>query len=157
MSISSILEPLKDLENVQNVGVHFADEKGNLRRLSYGELVRKGSAFSEGLRQKGVEPGQAVILVMVNPENAIIAILGCMIAGCPPAPIYPPQNLRAVPNFLKFVKHVAQKCHAAFLVSESQPFALLGDLANKIAGMRGIDKFENILVGIPSATTTIQC
>src|SRR5262245_28478247 len=106
MSLSSILEALKDLENEQKVGVHFADQKGQLRRLTYGELVRRGSSFSDGLRRKGVLSGESVILVMTTPENAVVAILGCMIAGCPPAPIYPPQNLRAVPNFLKFVAHV---------------------------------------------------
>lgn len=145
MSTPSIIEALREIQNVQTVGVHFADDKVGLKRLSYGQLVRQGRLFADGLRRRGLKPGEAVILVMTNPENAITAILGCMIASCPPAPIYPPQNLRAVPNFLNFVKHVALRSNAAYIVADSQPYSILSS-PRDIPGIRGVKKFESILL-----------
>jgi len=146
MRLPSVVEALKDVES-EHVGVQFANHRGGLKRLSYRELVRMSAVFADGLRRQGVRSGDSVILVMTSPENAIIAILGCMIAGCPPAPIYPPQNLRAIPNFLKFVNHVAARCNATFLVADSQVFAYLSNVPRDLPGLRGMEKFEGIFSG----------
>ena len=146
MITPSIIEALREIQDVQTVGVHFADDKVGLKRLSYGQLVRQGRLFADGLRRFGLKAGETVILVMTSPENAITAILGCMIASCPPAPIYPPQNLRAVPGFLNFVKHVGLRSKAAFIVADSQPYSILSGSSRDLPGIRGVEKFGKILL-----------
>src|SRR5437588_12561337 len=94
-----VLEALKNVERVRSVAAHFSDPKGKLRSVPLAEIVTRSRRFAGGLFRRKIRPGDPVILVMTDPEAAITAILGCMIAGCPPSPVYPPQNMRAVPAF----------------------------------------------------------
>ena len=142
-----LIDALKSLRGEKRVGVRFADGKGGLRRLSYSELIDLGCSFANGLFRKGVHTGEPVVLVMTNPESAVVTILGCMIAGCPPTPIYPPQNAGAVPAFLKFVKHVADRSKATLIVAAAQPYAFLGNVPHEADTLRGVHKFEAILHG----------
>src|ERR1041385_3179381 len=124
----NILEWLKNLENEQSFGVRFVDDAGKIKRISYGDLILEARKFAGGLQTARVKAGEPVILALTNPEAAIIAILGCMIAGCPPTPIYPPLRLTAVPAFLTFVKHVAERSNARLVIGNQQPYSFLGSL-----------------------------
>src|SRR3990172_2319492 len=112
-----LTDAIRDLKAERNVGVRLADGRGRLNRLSYGELIDRARCFADGLFRQGAQTGEPVVLVMTNPESAVVAILGCMIAACPPTPIYPPQNASAVPGFLRFVKHVADRSQATLIVA----------------------------------------
>src|SRR6188474_3066395 len=116
--MQTVLHWLQDLQHVRDLGVRFADSKGKLRHVTYAELIETGRRFAAALLKRGVQRGEPVILVMTQPENAVIAILGCMIAGCPPAPVYPPMNLRAVPAFLNFIRHVVSRSGATLIVAD---------------------------------------
>ena len=103
MDSTPIVERFRDLQNETVRGITFADFYGGLTRYSYAELLEKGRRFASGLLKHRVQPGEPVILVMIEPQAAITAIIGCMMLGCPPTPIYPPQNLQAVSSFVRFV------------------------------------------------------
>ncbi len=156
MKDESILEALKDLWDCKDVGVHFADERKRLRSVSYAELMERAQRFAGGLFRCGVKSGEPVILVMIEPESAIVAILGCMIAGCPPTPVYPPQNLRGVSGFLQFVKHVAAQSGASYVVAEAQPFSLLGGIPKETASVRGVERFGKVMQGERAELSTVN-
>jgi fatty-acyl-CoA synthase len=124
MNQASLLTVCKELKNVHDLGVRFVGEKGKAGKLSYAELISQSRRFASALRKR-VNPGDPVILVMTEPRSAITAILGCMIAHCPPAPIYPPQNLKSVPVFQNFVKHVASRSKAALIISDPAVYPFL--------------------------------
>lgn len=143
MEISPILEKLSELRDVTTLGVRFVDDKG-ITRVPYSELIDRARVFAGSLQSRGVKSGEPVILVLTAPESAIIAILGSMIAGCPPTPVYPPANLQAVTNFLDFLKHVAGRSKAAFLVADAQPFKLLGASGQISDILRGVERFDRM-------------
>src|SRR5688572_18122508 len=136
MDETPIIEKFQELGNVTSKGVRFANPGGGLKHYSYAELMELGRRVAGGLRKKGVQPGEAVILVMTNPEAAIFTILGCMMLGCPPTPVYPPLNLQAVPGFLRFLKYVADRSGAALLVAEGRAFGLLGSIPHDTRRVR---------------------
>src|SRR5438105_10168145 len=107
LSSATLLDSLRDLSRVRERGVTFYDGRGRPHRLPYAELWARALRFANGLRRAGMRPGEALVLVLPDPEEAIIAILGSMAAGCAPAPIYPPISAQAVPAFLRFLGHVA--------------------------------------------------
>ena len=145
--MNSVLEAFAELQHVRDTGVQFANIRGELKRHSYADLIQYGRCFAGALLRSGVQRGEPVILVMTEPENAVIAILGCMIAGNPPAPVYPPMNLQAVSNFLKFIGHVADRSGATFLVADAQPYAFLGNVPHESPGIRGVERFGNLMRG----------
>lgn len=154
--MNSVLEAFAELQHISSAGVQFANIRGQLKRYSYDELIRYGQYFAGALLRAGVQRGEPVILVMTEPENAVIAILGCMIAGCPPAPVYPPMNLQAVSNFLKFIGHVADRSGATYLVADAQPYTFLGNVPHESPGIRGVEKFANLMRGSSSEDIRLE-
>lgn len=130
MISGSILSAFRELRNVRQKGILFVDEKGKFIYVSYAELIAEAQRFAGEVRKK-VQPGRPVILVMTSPRTAVSAILGCMIAENPPTPIYPPLHLRGVPVFQNFVKHVAERSAAAYIISDSEPFPFLRAVAGQ--------------------------
>src|ERR1043165_3801838 len=90
LSQATLLSALADLVRCRERGVTFYDGRGRPQRVPYAELWARGLRFARGLSRRGLKPGEPVVLVLPDPEEAIIAILGAIAAGCPPAPIYPP-------------------------------------------------------------------
>ena len=156
MDDTPILEKFRELEKVTTTGVQFANAKGELTHYSYSELIKQSAGISNALRRKGVRPGDAVILVMTNPESAIFTILGCMMLGSPPTPVYPPLNLQAIAGFLRFLKHVADRSCAVLVVAEGQSFGFLGSIPRETKTVREIVKFESLAADSTSSHFTIE-
>jgi fatty-acyl-CoA synthase len=148
--MKNVLESLRELRNGNSSGIHFANSSGNLRYLSSSDLISHAQKFAGGLRRSGVNEGEPVILVMTEPESAIIAILGCMIAQCPPTPVYPPLNLAAISGFLNFLTHVAARSDATFVIADSQPYGILGNVTKNSPPVRGVAQFSDVMMNASS-------
>lgn len=140
-----VLQTLKEIEHQEKTGVHFVDEKGKEKFLSSAGLIAQAKRVAAGLRARGVQSGEPVVLVVTEPQTAILIILGCMMAGCPPTPIYPPLNLAAVPAFLAFVNHVVDRSRATFLVADEQPYRVVAGVGKGVNRLRGIEKTAALL------------
>jgi hypothetical protein len=103
LSRATLMESLTALAGVTSRGVTFYDTKGRPERLSYAELWERALRFAAGLRKLEMAPGDPLVLILTDPKEAIIAILGSIAAGCPPAPVYPPVSAQAIPAFLRLV------------------------------------------------------
>jgi acyl-CoA synthetase (AMP-forming)/AMP-acid ligase II len=145
MEAIPVLEALHELEMGGGAPVFFADERGQLREFASRDLVQQGRRLAGNLLRRGVRAGEPVILVMTEPQSAITAILGCMIAGCPPTPIYPPQNLAAVPRFLSFVKHVTERSGATYILADDRPYSVVSAAARSARGIRGVARVASLL------------
>lgn len=142
--MTPVLQALKEIEHQGKTGVHFVDEKGREKFHSSADLIARAKCVAAGLRARGVQTGEPVVLVVTEPQTAILVILGCMMAGCPPTPIYPPLNLAAVPAFLAFINHVVDRSRATFLVADEQPYRVVVGVG-KGNRLRGIEKTANLL------------
>ncbi|MCI0417130.1 fatty acyl-AMP ligase [bacterium] len=140
-----ITAKFKELGKVNSKGVRFADATGAVKHYSYAELMNQAGRVANGLRMQGIQPGDPVILVMTNPQAAILAILGCMMLGCPPTPVYPPLNLQAVPGFLRFIKHVAERSTATMIIAEGQTYSFLGSISHQTKTVRNVLRFETLI------------
>jgi fatty-acyl-CoA synthase len=141
LSRATLMDSLTALAGVSSRGVTFYDAKGRSERLSYGELWDRALRFAAGLRKLGLEPGDPLVLILTEPKDAIIAILGSIAAGCPPAPVYPPMSAQAIPAFLKLVGHVATRAKAPLVVAAEQVYPFLGTLLRSCPTVRQIQRF----------------
>jgi fatty-acyl-CoA synthase len=144
--MKNVLDSLREFSRMSETGVYFADAAGKLKYVPTGELISSARRFAGGLKKSGAKPGEPIILVMTDPESAINAILGCMIAECPPTPVYPPMNLSAVSNFLNFIKHVASRSNATFVVADPQPYGILGNVPNEASSIRSVLRSSDVMV-----------
>ncbi len=143
--MKNILDAVHELRNRKDPGISFASSSGNLRNVSSTDLINQAQKFAGGLRKIGTKEGEPVILVMTEPESAIIAILGCMIAQCPPTPVYPPLNLAAISGFLRFITHVALRSGATFVIADPQPYGILGNVTKDSPPIRGVVQFSDVM------------
>jgi acyl-CoA synthetase (AMP-forming)/AMP-acid ligase II len=145
LSSATLLDSLRDLSRVRERGVTFYDGRGRAHRVSYAELWARSLRFAEGLRRAGMRAGDTLVLVLPAPEEAIVAILGSMAAGCAPAPVYPPISTQAVPAFLRFLGHVATRARARLVVAGSQVYPFLGSVPRDVPGVRAVHRFASLL------------
>src|SRR5262249_22262276 len=82
LSRATLFSALTDLVGCHERGVTFYDGRGRPRRVPYAELWARGLRFARGLHRRGLKPGEPVVLVLPDPEEAIIAILGAIAGGC---------------------------------------------------------------------------
>jgi len=73
----------------------FVDDDGGDRvTLTAGQLAAGGEAIADSLRRWGFEPGDRAVLVYPPGPDYVIALVGCLIAGVVPVPVYPPDPFR---------------------------------------------------------------
>lgn len=58
--------------------------------ITYGELQREAESIAAGLQRIGIEPGQAVALMLPTSREYFASFFGALLAGAVPVPIYPP-------------------------------------------------------------------
>lgn len=73
-----------------------ADESGEDRRLTYGELAERVGAVQEGLRALGVKRGDVVVALMPNVIETLVAFIACAGLGAVWSSCSPEFGLQAV-------------------------------------------------------------
>src|SRR5215813_4693526 len=149
LSTATLLDSLDDLSRCRERGVTFYNSRGRPHRVPYAELWARSLRFASGLRRRGLQPGEPAVLVLPDPEEAIVATLGAMAAGCPPAPIYPPASTLGVPAFLRYLGHVAARSRARHVIAGAQVFPFLGAVPRDVRGVRGVDRFGALIAEPP--------
>jgi acyl-CoA synthetase (AMP-forming)/AMP-acid ligase II len=94
---NSALAPLRALaqDSPRRVLFTFVDDDGGDRvTLTAGQLAAGGEAIADSLRRWGFEPGDRAVLVYPPGPEFVYALVGCLIAGVIPVPVYPPNPFR---------------------------------------------------------------
>jgi long-chain acyl-CoA synthetase len=106
-----------------------ADRRGNRvavemndRELSYADIGERAAAFAGGLRERGFEPGDRLLLYLPNCPEYVVTILGALRAGVVVSPVNPQYKTRELTHQLKdadariavthpaLVDHLADAC-----------------------------------------------
>ena len=124
--------------------------------LSYAQLDEGARRVGAWLQGRGIEPGQAVAIMLPTGAGYFHAYLGVLLAGAVPVPIYPPARLQQIGDHL--VRHAAilANAQAVLLLSTEQvmPAArLLGALAPEL---RQVASIETCLRAQPQALRPVQ-
>src|SRR5580704_10613127 len=72
------------------VHIQIYEEDEQLRTITFGELYERSSAVAADLRQRGLETGQTVAIMLPTCADFFFTFAGVLLAGGIPVPIYPP-------------------------------------------------------------------
>ena len=64
------------------VAIRHGGANGEIRSVSYGELLAEVQAFANQLRADGFEPGDRIAIVMPMDYRSVVSYLGVLYAGC---------------------------------------------------------------------------
>src|SRR5215470_13401632 len=95
--------------------------------LTYADLARDVAAVAGGLQREGLEPRQAVAIMLPTGREFFAAYYGTLAAGGVPVPIYPPVRLAQLADHVRRQAAILQNCAARVLVTfrEAKPVGLL--------------------------------
>ncbi|MCC7483393.1 MAG: AMP-binding protein [Burkholderiales bacterium] len=114
------------------------DEDGAERTVTYAELDQAARALAAGLIERGIEPGQAVAIMLPTSVEYFFSFFGILLAGAIPVPIYPPARPSQIEDHLKRHAGILSNALTVALitVAQAKPLALL--LKPRVETLRGV-------------------
>jgi 1-acyl-sn-glycerol-3-phosphate acyltransferase len=111
----------------QRLHITITDGEQEEARLTYADLARDMAAVAGGLQREGLEPGQAVAIMLPTGRDFFAAYYGTLAAGGVPVPIYPPFRLAQLADHVRRQAGILQSSVARVLltVREAKPVGSL--------------------------------
>ena len=126
---TTLLEALEWHVRAQPDRLHITILDGDTEeaRLTYADLARDMEAVAGGLQREGLEPGQAVAIMLPTGGDFFAAYYGVLAAGGIPVPIYPPLRLAQLADHVHRQAGILESSVARVLVTvrEAKPVGSL--------------------------------
>ncbi len=97
--------------------VTYLESEDAQASLTYAGLVRQMETVAAGLQREGLEPGQAVAIMLPTGLEFFAAYYGALAAGGIPVPIYPPVRLAQLADHVARQAGILDSCLARMLVT----------------------------------------
>ncbi len=107
-------------------GIVIAATDGREERRTYGEIYEGARRRAEALRRRGLERGDAVIVVLDTSFELVEMLFGVMLAGGAVAPAYPPVAMARLDDYRRLLDHVTRATNARFVVTDTTICAAIG-------------------------------
>ncbi len=100
------------------------DDEGHERTITYAELDQSARAVAAGLLARGLEPGQAVAIMLPTSVEYFFSFFGILLAGGVPVPIYPPARASQIEDHLRRHAGILSNALTEILITVPQAKAL---------------------------------
>jgi 1-acyl-sn-glycerol-3-phosphate acyltransferase len=118
--------------------IRFYQDDGNGEIISYGQLLERATAVARGLQQQGLEPGQAVALMLPTSSDYFYSFYGALLAGGIPVPIYPPMRPAQLEDHLRRQGNILKNCRAACLITVPEAKRLAQLLRSQVESLNAV-------------------
>jgi len=117
--VTTLIELLEWRARIHPDRVHlqFVDGDGREQPLTYRELLDGARAVAGGLRARGLEPGQAVALMLPTALEYFLAFFGILLAGGICVPLYPPASRAQLQDHMRRQRRILANCEAPLLIT----------------------------------------
>jgi acyl carrier protein len=130
--------PVRAKTLVEVLGLHAATHPDRLHilldghqdepvEITYGALFKGAQQVAAGLQKAGLEPGDAVALILPTSRDYFFSFFGVLLAGAIPVPLYPPVRPTQIEEHLRRHHGILQNARVRILltVPEVKPVARL--------------------------------
>jgi fatty-acyl-CoA synthase len=108
------------LANTHQRGFTFVDTQGAERFYSFHALHAEALKRSYGLRRLGLQKGDRISLIVAESDDFVLTLLGAVLAGVVPVPIYPRLGFKASDGYVDTVAHITNAAGSAAIVTTEQ-------------------------------------
>jgi fatty-acyl-CoA synthase len=98
-------------------GFTFVDTAGAERFFSFHELHKEALARSYGMRRLGLKKGDRVSLIVAESDDFVLSLLGAVLAGIVPVPIYPRVGFKTSDGYVDTVSHITNAAGSAAIIT----------------------------------------
>lgn len=120
------------------VQIWLYDEDGEVEELTFSALADLAENVAGGLLSRGLEPGQAVAIMLPTCRDFFAAFFGVLYAGGVPVPLYPPVRPSQVEEHLRRQAGILRtaECPLMITVDEAKRLGLF--LRSQVPGLRAL-------------------
>lgn len=109
-----------------------------LAPISYADLLTAARRIATGLVSRGLQPQQAVALMLPTGRDYLACFFGILLAGGIPVPIYPPARLAQIEDHLRRHARILDNAQAVFIVTVPQAKAVAALLRARVPSLAEI-------------------
>jgi fatty-acyl-CoA synthase len=121
----NLIEMLENGEPDQ-VPITLLDRQFTQTHRSYRNLLEGARGTAAYLRNRGLAPGDRVLMLVVSAEDFIDAFFGTILAGGIPVAVSPPMTFGDIEKYLKNLGHILENSEARFMISFARIRKLIG-------------------------------
>ena len=117
-AITTVVEALWLRADADPARIHAYLEEGHeTREVSFGALRDGAAAIARGLTGRGLQPGEAVAIMLPTGFDFLQSFMGITAAGLVPVPLYPPARLDRMQEYLVRQSKILTNAGARLLVT----------------------------------------
>ncbi|MHC4938004.1 MAG: AMP-binding protein [Planctomycetota bacterium] len=127
--------------------VHLLSGRGEESILTYGALWESSRSLAAGLRDRGLEPGRCVAIMLPTGAGFFEAYLGTLLAGGVPVPIYPPFRRSAIGEHLRRQAGILSSAQVPVLIATEDTRAFGRLIHAQVETLRHLVTVEDLEAG----------
>jgi fatty-acyl-CoA synthase len=120
------------------VHVQVYEEDDQLRTITFGDLYEHASTVATELRNRGLESGQTVAIMLPTCAEFFYTFAGILLAGGIPVPIYPPFRADRIAEYATRQASILRNAETQFLVTWRQAENLAKLLKPRVPSLREV-------------------
>jgi len=129
---------MRGLREPARAHIQLYEEDEQLRTITFGELYTRASAVAGELRQRGLEPGQTVALILPTCAEFFYTFAGILLAGGIPVPLYPPFRADRIAEYATRQANILRNAESRFMITFRQAEGLARLLQPRVPTLRGV-------------------
>jgi fatty-acyl-CoA synthase len=141
---------LRAAELWPSAGFRFDDGAGAVRALTFPQLRDRTASAAAGLAATGLERGDRVGLMLVEPEEFVVTFLAAIRLGVVPVPLFPPRSIGRVLAHIHHTAAIAAAAALRVLVVTPRLRRLVGSLVDDVPSLDRIVPSDVVLAGGPA-------
>ena len=100
--------------------IHLLTDEENYPILTYEQLWEGAEEIAAGLQHLGIQPGDAVAIMLPTGSEYFFSFFAILLAGAIPVPIYPPLRRSQLEEHLRRHRGILSNCNARVLITISR-------------------------------------
>ncbi|NQV55830.1 MAG: AMP-binding protein [Rhodospirillales bacterium] len=124
--------------NGDRLHVRLLGAKGEVSEITYSELWQGAGKIAAGLIQRGIGPGDSVILMLPTGFDYFRTFFGILRAGGVPVPVYPPGRPQQLEEHIRRHAKIAENAKARFLIAPEEAKEFSGLLQSLVIGLKHV-------------------
>jgi fatty-acyl-CoA synthase len=142
-SLTEILR-LRGVAEPAREHIHLYGEDDRLQTITFGELWGRASSVARELRQRGLEAGQTVAIMLPTCAEFFYTFAGILLAGGIAVPIYPPFRAKRIAEYASRQSSILRNAESRFLITFKQAEGLARLLRPGVPSLREVLNAERL-------------
>ena len=129
----------------ERVHIQLRLENGEMRPITYSDLLSEGSAVAAALQQRaGLRSGDRVALMLPTAPDFFPAFFGAVLAGAVPVPLYPPWRPDRIEEYAQRQAKIIADSGARVLVTFEEVGRLARLLGSQVPGLESVVTLDSL-------------